>query len=56
MLLTAGNRLSARQLTRLGQVLAADDPTDEIGAAWAVKELLRQLLSERDPDRIRHRL
>ena len=56
MLLTAGNRLSARQLTRLGHVLAADDPTDEIGAAWAVKELLRQLLSERDPDRIRHRL
>ena len=36
--------------------MAADDPTDEIGAAWAVKELLRQLLSERDPDRIRHRL
>jgi len=25
--------------------LAADDPTNEIGAAWGVKELLRQLLA-----------
>jgi transposase len=56
MLLTAGDRLSKRQLARLGRVLAADDPTNEIGAAWACKELLRQLLNEQDPDRIRHRL
>jgi len=56
MLLSAGDRLTPAQLVRLGRVLAADDPTDEIGAAWAVKELLRQLLNERDPDRIRHRL
>lgn len=41
---------------RLDRVLAADDPTEEIGAAWAVKELLRQLLAEHDPDRIRHKL
>jgi len=56
MLLAAGNRLSTAQLDRLDRVLAEDDPTDEIGAAWAVKELLRQLLAERDPDRIRHKL
>lgn len=56
LLLTAGDRLSPAGLDRLGRVLAADDPTDEIGAAWGVKERLRQLLAERDPDRIRHRL
>ena len=56
MLLTAGNRLSRRQLTRLREVLDTDDPTDEIGAAWGCKELLRQLLAEHDPERIRHRL
>jgi len=55
-LLTAGNRLSALQLRRLEQVLAADDPTDEIGAAWGVKERLRQLLAARDPAHIRGRL
>jgi transposase len=56
MLLTAGDRLSARQLARLRRVLAEDDPTNEIGAAWGCKELLRQLLAEPNPDRIRHRL
>ena len=56
MLLTAGDRLSARQLTRLREVLDTDDPTDEIGAAWGCKELLRQLLAEHNPDQIRHRL
>ena len=45
LLLAAGNRLSHRGLDRLTAVLAADDPTNEIGAAWGVKELLRQLLS-----------
>jgi transposase len=49
-------RLSRRQLTRLREVLAAGDPTDEIGAAWGCTELLRQLLAEHDPDQIRHRL
>jgi transposase len=33
-------------------VLAVDDPTEEIGAAWGCKELLRQLLAEHDPARI----
>jgi transposase len=53
MLLTAGNRLSRRQLDRLTQVLDADDPTGEIGAAWGCKELLRQLLAQHEPGRIR---
>jgi transposase len=56
MLLTAGNRLSARQLARLRAVLASDDPTGEIGAAWAVKERLRMLLAQTDRDRIRDAL
>jgi transposase len=53
MLLTAGNRLSQRQLDRLSRVLDADDPTGEVGAAWGCKELLRQLLLEHEPTRIR---
>jgi hypothetical protein len=32
-----GDRLSRRQLNRLNRVLAVDDPTGEIGAAWAAK-------------------
>jgi transposase len=56
MLLTAGNRLSRKQLNRLEYVLAVDDPTEEIAAAWACKELLRQLLAEHDPHRIRQAL
>jgi transposase len=55
MLLTAGEQLSRRQLDRLGVVLAADS-TDQIGAAWAIKELLRRLLAARDPADIRRRL
>jgi transposase len=56
MLLTAGDRLSARQLARLRSVLASDDPTGEIGAAWAVKERLRMLLAQTEPHRIRDAL
>lgn len=52
MLLTAGERLSSRQLARLQYVLAVDDPTEEIGAAWACKERLRQPLPARGHDRI----
>ena len=32
------------------------DPTNEIGAAWAVKERLRMLLAEHEPAKIRRRL
>jgi transposase len=53
MLLTAGNRLSRRQLERLTRVLDAADPTGEISAAWGCKELLRQLLAQHEPTRIR---
>jgi transposase len=45
LLLRAGNTLSPRALARLEATLRADDPTDEIGAAWGVKEQLRRLLT-----------
>ncbi len=45
LLLRAGNQLSERALHRLDHVLAHDDPTREIGAAWGVKERLRMLLA-----------
>jgi transposase len=32
------------------------DPTNEIGAAWGVKERLRMLLTESEPSKIRWRL
>ena len=57
LLLAAGDRLSARGLDRLEHVLATDDPTGEIGAAWGCKERLRQLLSSpADPWVLRARL
>jgi transposase len=45
LLLRAGNTLSSRALARLRATLQTDDPTDEIGAAWGVKEQLRTLLA-----------
>lgn len=45
LLLRAGNTLSPRALARLRRMFRADDPTDELGAAWAVKEQLRRLLA-----------
>jgi len=44
LLLRAGDTLSPRALAKLVTVLETDDPTNEIGAAWGIKELLRQLL------------
>jgi len=45
LLLRAGNTLSPRALARLKATLRTDDPTDEIGAAWGIKEQLRRLLA-----------
>ncbi len=44
LLLRAGNTLSPAALARLKATLRTDDPTDEIGAAWGIKEQLRRLL------------
>jgi transposase len=46
-----GNTLSPRGLTRLMDVLERDEPSDQIGAAWGIKELLRQLLMGNGPTR-----
>ncbi|MGD7708330.1 ISL3 family transposase [Microlunatus sp. Y2014] len=56
ILLTGADRLSPKQWARLGDMLDHDDPTDEIGAAWGVKERLRMLLAESEPSKIRWRL
>ncbi len=56
LLLSAGDRLTQRQMDRLFDVLETDDPNNEIGAAWGCKERLRMLLAERDPDQVRRRL
>jgi|tagenome__1003787_1003787.scaffolds.fasta_scaffold20860633_2 transposase len=56
LLLTGADHLSARQWRRLGRMLDDHDPTDEIGAAWGVKERLRMLLAESEPSKIRWRL
>ena len=45
LLLRSGNTLSPAALARLKATLRADDPTDEIGAAWGIKEQLRALLA-----------
>ncbi len=44
LLLRGYDTLSIRGRARLNEVLAHDDPTKEIGAAWGVKEQLRLLL------------
>ena len=56
LLLAAGERLSPRGLARLTHVLAVDDPAHEIGAAWGVKERLRQLLAAPTAHDARQRL
>ena len=40
-----------RPLSRLRTVFATDDPTNQVSAAWAIKELLRQLLAGNGPSR-----
>ena len=44
LLLRGADTLTERAWARLWAVFAADDPTDELGAAWGVKEHLRMLL------------
>jgi transposase len=56
LLLTGADHLSAKQWARLNATLQRCDPTNEIGAAWAVKERLRMLLAESEPSKIRWRL
>ena len=51
LLLRAGNTLSPKALARLKTVLTTDDPSGQLSAAWAVKELLRQLLQTHGPTR-----
>jgi transposase len=48
LLLRGGDTLSPAALARLKATFAADDPTKQIAAAWAVKERLRQLLHAGD--------
>jgi transposase len=43
--LRAGDTLRPRALARLKATLRTDDPTDEVGAAWGIKEQLRRLLA-----------
>ncbi len=56
LLLRAGDQLGPAGRRRLRHVLAADDPSNEIGAAWGVKELLRALLAARTRHDAAHRL
>ncbi len=44
LLLRGYDTLSARARARLDRVFTDDDPTDELSAAWGVKEQLRRLL------------
>lgn len=55
LLLRGYNTLSERGKTKLNQVLRIDDPTDEISAAWGIKEALRLTLMATDLDTARER-
>ena len=50
LLLRAGNELGPKALARLKTVFDTDDPTNEISAAWGVKELLAQMLRAHGPN------
>ncbi len=51
LLLRNGDQLSPQALARLKTVFKHDDPTNEIGAAWTVKEQLSHLLAAHGPTR-----
>lgn len=55
LLLRGYNTLSERGKIKLNQVLRTDDPTDEISAAWGIKEALRLTLMATDLDTARER-
>nr|WP_245349415.1 ISL3 family transposase [Brachybacterium fresconis] len=45
LLLRGGDTLTPRAWERLEDVFRTDDPTDELSAAWGIKEQLRRLLA-----------
>jgi transposase len=45
LLLRDGNTLNPRGRARLAATFRRDDPSDELGAPWGVKEQLRRLLA-----------
>ena len=45
LLLRGGDTLTPRAWERLSTVFRTDDPTDELSAAWGIKEQLRRLLA-----------
>ncbi|MGP9583385.1 ISL3 family transposase [Brachybacterium sp. AOP35-5H-19] len=45
LLLRGGDTLTPRAWERLETVFRTDDPTDELSAAWGIKEQLRRLLA-----------
>ena len=51
LLLRNADQLSPKALTRLKTVFKTDDSTCQLSAAWACKELLRQLLAAHGPTR-----
>jgi transposase len=53
LLLRGYDTLSKRGRDRLAWVFATDDPTDELSAAWGVKEQLRRLLASGDVETAR---
>jgi transposase len=54
LLLRGYDTLSVRARARLESVFATDDPTDELSAAWGVKEQLRRLLKTATVEQARH--
>jgi transposase len=54
LLLRGYDTLSARGRARLDMVSDSDDPTQELAAAWCVKEQLRRLLVSTNLDTARH--
>jgi transposase len=54
LLLRGYDTLSGRGKARLQAVFDLDDPTDELSAAWGVKEQLRRLLKTHNVEAARH--